>query len=86
MCSGIGWRKIALVGEGDLTDIALLVGRASGLVVDKTGAEANLISYDAVLITDSEDPQRVYDDLRTRIEEDRLLVLDLLQISKRNVS
>ncbi|MGA8831173.1 MAG: hypothetical protein WB554_06160, partial [Desulfomonilaceae bacterium] len=80
------WRKIALVGEGDLTDIALLVGRASGLVVDKTGIEADLMSYDAVLITDIEDPQRVYDDLRTRVEEDRLLVLDLLQISKRDVS
>ena len=86
MCERIGWQKIALVGEGDLTDIALLLGRASGLVVDKTGFEADLMSYDAVLITDIEDPQLVYDDLKTRVEEDRLLVLDLLQISKRDVS
>ncbi len=64
LCERIGWRKIALVGEGDLTDIALLLGRASGLVIDKTGIEADLTSYDAVLITDIEDPQSVYNDLR----------------------
>ncbi len=86
ICNRKGWTKVAVVGEGDLTDIALLVGRASGLVVKKTGAEAELVGYDAVLITDIEDPQLVYDDLRTKVEEDRLLVLDLLQISKRDVS
>ncbi len=86
MCERVGWRKIALVGEGDLADIALLVGKAAGLLVDKAAAGADLISYDAALITDIEDPQSVYDDLRTRVEKDRLLVLDLLQISKRDVS
>ena len=86
ICSGMGWTKVAVVGEGDLTDIALLVGKAAGLLVDKTGAEVELVGYDAILITDMENPQRVYDDLRTRVEEGRLLVLDLLQISKRNVS
>jgi hypothetical protein len=86
ICTEAGWIKVAIIGEGDLTDIALLVGKTAGLDLDKRSVEDDLGAYDAVLITDIQDPQSVYEKIRIRVEDDRLLVLDLLQISKRNVS
>ena len=86
VCREMGWTRVAVVGEGDLTDIALLVGKAEGLIIENSTTDNDLSFYDAVLITDMEDPQAVYDYLSPRVETSRLLVLDLLHVSKRNVS
>jgi hypothetical protein len=86
LCRQMGWTSIAVVGEGDLSDIALLVGKAAGLILENVTANVDLSFYDAVLITDMENPQSVYDDLRDRIDTNRLLVMDLLHVSKRDVS
>lgn len=82
-CRDNGWHRISVVGEGDLTDIALLVAHGKGISVEKIGNGKNLPSYDAILITDMDNPQAVYDNLKTRVELDRLLYLDMLHISRR---
>jgi hypothetical protein len=85
LCKEMGWTKIAIVGEGDLADIATLVAHGIGLSVEKIGAGRDLASYDAVLITDMDNPQNVYDDLSIKVDSGRLLVLDLLHISRQNM-
>jgi len=84
ICNAMGWTKLAIIGEGDVTDIALMVGKSACLNPEKTSVADDLSIYDAVLITDIGNPQAVYDEIKTRVEEHRLLVLELLQISKQN--
>lgn len=81
-CIKNGWTRIALIGEGDLTDIALLVSHGTGVSAVKISDESDLGFFDAFLITDMDNPQAVYDNLRTRVESDRLLYLDMLHISR----
>lgn len=91
-CAEREWKKIVLLGEGDLADIAQLVAQVypvtltvvpySILNADREVEFANLIAgNDAFLITDVNNPQSVYDCARSKIEADRLLTLDLLYIS-----
>lgn len=82
-CRENQWLKIAIVGKGDLTEIALLIAHGKGLSVKQITNENNLNSFDAVLITDMNDPQAVYDNLKARVKRDRLLCPDLLKISRR---
>ena len=70
------------IGEGDLADIATLVARGIGISVEKIGADRDLAPYDAVLITDMDNPQSVYDNLKTKVKIDRLLFLSMLHISR----
>ena len=83
ICRQNGWEKIAVVGEGDLTDIALLVAHGAGVSVEKIGNGCELNSFDAYLITDMDNPQAIYDNLRTKVELDRIMFLDMLHISRR---
>lgn len=78
-----GWKNIALVGAGDLADIAKLVAQGTGLQV--TVAEetaAGLSSYDAVIITDIIDPQRAYDQVASLLDGERVLTPGILHISR----
>lgn len=81
-CKKQQWTKVALMGSGDLADIAKLVAGGSGITVEVLSMESQLIGFDAVLITDVVNPQATYDDLKTRIEADRLFTLKLLHISR----
>jgi len=76
------WVKIALVGPGDLADIAQLVAQGVGLslqVIDKTVTDFS--HFDAVLITDIMDPQGTYTAIKGKVEAQRVLILPLLHIS-----
>lgn len=81
-CKAKNWLKIALVGEGDLADIAKLVTYDIGIQVETVSAERNLNVYDAVLITDIINPQKTYNDIKDRIKSHQLLTLKLLHISR----
>lgn len=81
-CSTQKWSKIALVGIGDLADIAKLVALGTSMLVDIVSIDADLKNYDAIIITDVNNPQGVYDEIKHRIELHRLLILKLLHISK----
>lgn len=81
-CQLKDWRKIALIGEGDLADIAQLVAMGSGLQVSLVNNYADLNAYDAVVVTDVVNPQQTYDLIQGNVEPERLLTLDLLHISR----
>ena len=81
-CHHKDWQKIALVGEGDLADIAQLVAQGKGLDVSVVNAQAELAAYDAVLVTDVLNPQGTYDAIKDKVDSHRLLTLYLLHISR----
>lgn len=83
VCLRQGWQKIALVGAGDLADIAQLVAQGTALQIFVIHKEAVLRGYDAVLVTDVVNPQGTYDFIRDQVEANCLLTLDLLHISRR---
>ena len=76
-------QNIALVGAGDLRDIAVLVAPSAGVCVALLDTESNadLSGFDAVLITDTLNPQTIYDSLKCQIPKEKLLLLELLHIS-----
>jgi len=82
LCKARGWSKIALVGPGDLADIAQLVASGNGFVIDVISVNDDVNSYDAVIVTDVINPQGTYDVIGHKVECHRLLALNLLHISK----
>ena len=81
-CKAQGWSKIALVGEGDLGDIAKLVASGSNFMIEVVSTKADLEKYDAVIVTDVMNPQGTYDAIKHKVDYYRLLTLNLLHISK----
>ncbi len=97
-CERLGWRRVALVGDGDLAEIATLAARETGvelvavIVPGSNAASAAGLpvaahldlapGFDAVLITDIRAPQSAYDELRGRVADARILVPDLLRVSR----
>lgn len=81
-CTEKKWHKIALVGAGDLADIALLVAQGTGVQIEVVGVEAHLKPYDAVLITDVMEPQKTYNAVQNKVAASRILTLKLLHISR----
>ena len=81
-CKAQGWSRVALVGEGDLSDIAKLVASGSDFKIDVVSTKADLKKYDAVIVTDVMNPQGAYDAIKHKVEYHRLLNLNLLHISK----
>ena len=77
-----GWSKVALVGEGDLADIAKLVASGSEFELGVVSTKDDLKQHDAVIITDVMNPQGTYDAIKHKVEHHRLLSLNLLHISK----
>lgn len=81
-CQRHGWTNVALVGEGDLADIAKLVAHGNGMMVTLVAIDSDVTIFDAVLVTDVVNPQSTYDALKNKIDYHRLLTLSLLHISK----
>jgi DNA-binding MarR family transcriptional regulator len=81
-CQNNKWLNVALIGKGDLADIAQLVAMGNGLHVSVTHPDADLTFYDAVIITDVINPQQTYDCIKGKIEPHQLLTLYLLHISR----
>lgn len=76
------WTNLALVGGGDLADIAQLVSVGSGVRVQVVDGADDLSSWDAVMVTDVMDPQGTYDTLKKHVESSRLITLKILHISR----
>ncbi len=82
VCKSHKWLVVALVGSGDLADIARLVAHGTGVIVEVVDISADFKKYDAVFVTDIINPQETYDAIKSKIECQRLLTLELLHISK----
>jgi hypothetical protein len=82
-CKANGWSKVALMGSGDLADIAQLVAQGLSLDVDVLNEQGDLKNYDAVMVTDVLDPQAVYEAIKDGVESRRLFTLKLLHISRK---
>ena len=93
------WRRLALVGDGDLAEIATLAALESTvdlvLVIApdctaKTAAGlpvdtslARVRDFDAVLLTDIKSAQATYEAVRHYLPDERILAPDLLRLTRR---
>lgn len=99
-CASQGRQKIALVGAGELGEIALLCARGYPVTVvgfvDRVGAGSalqalpifgdpvELTSVEAFILTDVSSPQETFDWLTDRLPSDRIFVPKMLNVSKRH--
>lgn len=91
-CETKGWNRIILVGEGDLSKIAVQLMKGKNLELVTILNKEELLQeqkdsnqrfdYDAILITDIESPQITYDNLQKKYPKERLLTPDLLHVSR----
>ena len=93
-CAAHGWTRIALVGQGDLAEIAMLCAIQHKIsvvaVLDHTSSDESFLHVpvvksasdldlvDAALITDVSKPQRAYMSLEGTVNKDRIVVPPLL--------
>ncbi len=97
LCARRGWRRLALVGAGELAEIALLCAmqypvEVVGVADEERDSDRfmhvplasdleSLGPVDAVLVTHMKAPQQVFDDLAGRLPRERVLAPKLLRIS-----
>ncbi len=93
------WRRLALVGEGDLAEIATLAALESTvdlILVIAPDCTATTVAglpvatslerareFDAVLLTDIKSAQATYEALRRYLPDERILAPDLLRLTRR---
>lgn len=98
-CAEKDWRRIALVGAGDLAEIATLCAREYGIelvgIVAKKAAGGRfaglpvvagleaLEPFDAVLVTEMQTPQAAADALDGKVAPERILVPALLRVTRK---
>ncbi|WP_120495695.1 hypothetical protein [Kiloniella sp. EL199] len=91
-----GQKRIALLGAGELTEIAIMAAwdtqiELVAVVDEKTSREkvghlpviktlSNIPDFDAIVITDSDAPQKTYENAVQCFDHDRLIVPDFLRI------
>ena len=99
LCAARRWRRIALVGAGELAEIALLCAMQHPLEVAGVADPErepgrfmhvrlarnldDLGPVDAVIVTEMRAPQRNYEALAGRLAPERILTPELLKISRR---
>lgn len=81
-CKVQQYSKVALVGAGDLADIAQLVANGAAVFVEIVDITVDFKNYDAVIVTDVVSPQKTYDLVKGKIDEKRLFAPSLLHISR----
>jgi DNA-binding MarR family transcriptional regulator len=96
-CARSGWSRIALVGAGDLAEIAKLVADSHEVqlvgLVDRRAVRfgrlpvardiAALGEIDAAIVTDLREPQATFDRIRAVIADERVLTPALLHVVRR---
>lgn len=97
-CHKRGWKQVALVGEGDLAEIAILAAIESPVnpaLVIAPGCNRELVAglpakgslteareFDAVLLTDMENAQATYEALLYLLPDERILAPRLLRLTR----
>lgn len=77
VCEREKFKKIALVGDGDLKEIAKLVASAYEIEISNDMNKA-----DAIVITDVMNPQTVFGDVVQKFDINRVFTPDVLHISR----
>ena len=100
-CQKQGIQTIAMVGSGDVAEIALLMSQGFAVRLEliasplfqefqRTGQGKEHIeklkSFDAVLVTDIANPQGTFDALKECIAEDKLLSIATLCIARKRIN
>mgnify|MGYP001323289529 CR=1 FL=1 len=101
-CEKLSWSSLALAGESELADIAILyVGdhniKIEGILSENSSSDLyhnlpifkqvdELKSFDAVILTDINSPQKMYDDLASVIAIERILFPVLLPVTAHTLS
>ena len=94
--------RIALCGAGELAEIAILVATQYDVtiaaIIDGSARQKQFLSLpvvqsiegveevDAVMVTDFQRPQRIYDTLKAHVEDARILTPDVLKITRGNAT
>lgn len=81
LCQVVGLSNIALFGPGDLADIAKLVGSSQSFKMTCIDDFKIVQNFDVVIITDTQNPQKTYDDLQKYIPQNQIITLPILKIS-----
>ncbi|NRA90485.1 MAG: winged helix-turn-helix transcriptional regulator [Simkaniaceae bacterium] len=76
------YKKIAIVGEGDLAEIIQLVAQAYPFDIHLISKDSDLSSFDAVFIADLHDPQTIYDSAVKALTAQRVFTLKALHIKR----
>jgi hypothetical protein len=100
-CADHGWQRIALYGVGDLAEIAILCAmrhpiEVIGVADDQFNSELfldlsvcssleDIPRIDGVLLTESRRPQHSYEVLSSQIAPNRILIPDLLHVTRKDV-
>jgi len=98
-CAEKDWHRVALVGAGDLAEIATLCAREYGIelvgvvAAGRAGARfaglntakalQDLAPFDAVLVTEMQTPQAAVDALDGELAPERIFVPALLRVTRR---
>lgn len=97
-CVERGWTRVALMGAGDLAEIAALSGLNENVeivaVVDESSNLSRIAGIpiarrldeagqvDAFILTDIRNPQAAYDRLSARVAQDRILIPTMLRVNR----
>ncbi len=82
LCQVVGQSNIALFGPGDLADIAKLVGSSQSFKMTCIDDFKIVQDFDVVIITDTQNPQKTYDDLLKYMPQNQIITLPILKISR----
>lgn len=81
-CEARGWRRIVLFGTGDLGEIVKICAMEMNIEIVATVDELDeLPQFDAIVITDLQDPQTAYESAKERFS-DRVLYPAILNITE----
>ncbi|PCI35391.1 MAG: hypothetical protein COB50_05510 [Thiotrichales bacterium] len=81
-CQLYNWNNVALVGSGELAQIAQLVAHGNAIKVSVLPKDTNLQNFDAAIITDIATPQDTYDLAQNTMHEKKIITLKLLKIAR----
>lgn len=84
-CQASGIVTLALIGHGDVAEVASLVSCGYTLQIQQENLQSDLSAYDAVLVTDLNDSQGTFDLLKEKVEESKILTIPLLCIARKRV-
>jgi len=87
-CKKNKFKNLAIIGKGDLFEIALLLSKKYffNIKILKTSDLKNqkIFYYDAIIILEIFEPQKIYNQIKKKIDKKKILAPNLLRINFKN--